>query len=331
MSNAVHSGQEWELAQYLSVPVLAFHNLFASSIRPSLGSNAFNKGRGFGDGGAEADDEPMPFSGPSAPYQMIEQSRANLAALTGLQSSLSLPLARMYRSPAEISTELIPFVLRMLSPEVKPVIINTSTAGSSGDRSKPASMASVRKASEKALVMRAVNAMAATGVRFEKSRIEFGADVSRVGNGGWIFRMEPPLDSLARFETMGSAGQKEDKVRYAVRQILDMEFKKESLKMDMEARKRRGGGMDLDGEAESEKVALEEVAAAAEKKIVVKKDFFGRVVREVVPMTPVEIEKRRKEKEREDEEQEQAWVSFHEGFSNAVRKPITLSELLSGL
>ncbi|GME47854.1 ATPase AAA+ type core [Neofusicoccum parvum] len=170
--------------------------------------------------------------------------------------------------------------------------------------------------------------MAATGVRFEKSRVEFGADTR---GGGWIYRMEPPLDTMGRFETMDGAGQKDDKVRYAVRQILDAEFRKESLRLDLEARKRRGGAMGLEDEMLGEEVDLKQVAAAAEKKIVVKKDFFGRVVAQAVPMTPVEKEKSRKEKEGREEEDEQVWVSFHEGFSNAVRKPITMSELLGGL
>ncbi|EKG14117.1 ATPase AAA+ type core [Macrophomina phaseolina MS6] len=328
ISGAVHAGQEWELAQYLAVPVLAFHDLFASSIRPSLASESatFKKGRGFAENGAEQDSEPAPFSGPSAPYRMVELSRANLASLTALQSGLALPLARMYRSAAEISTELIPYVLRMLSPGVKPVIINTSGAGA--DKSKPTSAASVRKASEKALVMRAVNAMGATGVRFEKSRVEFGADTRH--NGGWVYRMEPPLDTLARFETMDS-GIQDDKVRYAVRQIMDVEFKKESLRLEAEARKRRGGVVEMEEGAAAEEVDLRGLAAAAEKKVVIKKDFFGRTVAQTVPMTPVEKEKSRRERESDEHKEDEVWVSYHEGFSNAVRKPITLSDFMGGL
>ncbi|KAK0658368.1 Chromosome transmission fidelity protein 18 [Lasiodiplodia hormozganensis] len=330
ISNSVHTGQEWELAKYLSLPVLAFHGLFASSIRPSLGNTStFRKGRGAAENAMEPETEPTPFSGPSAPYRATEQTRANLSSLTSLQSGLSLPLARLYRSPAEVSTELIPYVLRMLSPDVKPVIINTSTAAAGADKSKPSATASVRKASEKALVMRAVNAMAAVGVRFEKSRVDFGMDARQTGHGGWIFRMEPPLDALGRYETMSSEGGKDEKVRYAVRQIMDVEFRKESLRLEAEARKRRGGAMELDSGTLGEEVDLREVAAAAEEKIVVKKDFFGRTIAEAVPLTPVEKEKRRKAREKAEEED--VWVSYHEGFSKAVRKPITLAELLGGL
>lgn len=40
-------------------------------------------------------------------------------------------------------------------------------------------------------------------------------------------------------------------------------------------------------------------------------------------ISAVEEEKRKREA--------RVWVSYHEGFSNAVRKPVTLKEILSGL
>ena len=101
--------------------------------------------------------------------------------------TLSLALTRLFRSPEEMVTELIPYTLRMLSPDVKPVIVNTGPAGS-----KSSAIAAVRKASEKALVKKAVEAMAATGIRFERSRIETEDAMNR--SAGFVFRMEPPLD-----------------------------------------------------------------------------------------------------------------------------------------
>ena len=40
---------------------------------------------------------------------------------------------------------------------------------------------------------------------------------------------------------------------------------------------------------------------------------------------------RRDRKGEAEDESGRVWVSFHEGFSNAVRKPITLAELMKGL
>lgn len=234
-----------------------------------------------------------------------------------LQSTLSLPLARVFKSPEEMALELIPYVLRMLSPDVKPVLVNTGATGS-----KSVATASVRKASEKVLVKRAVEAMAATGVRFERSRVEIDDIANR--SGGWVLRMEPPLDSFTAFETL--TGKKDDKVRYAVRSVLETEWKKESVRIEAEARKRRGGQLEEDETAEDAKEVDKEKAAEENKKAV-KRDFFGRIIKEA----PAAQGARRERKVVKNNDEGRIWVSFHEGFSNAVRKPITIDELMRGL
>jgi chromosome transmission fidelity protein 18 len=268
---------------------------------------------------ADPDAPVAAFSGLTANYQAAEQSKASRAQLMGLQSTLSMSLTRLFRSPQELAIELIPYALRMLSPDVKPVIVNTGPSGS-----KSAATASVRKASEKALVKKAVEAMAATGVRFERSKVEFDDVASR--NGGWVFRMEPALDSLAAFDTL--EGKKDDKVRYAVRSVLEMEWKKESARLDADARKRRGGNIEVEEAVEAkENVSAEALEALNQN--AVKRDFFGRVVKQKfnaageVMQTAKQI--------RKDNEDARIWVSFHEGFSNAVRKPVTLDEFMRGL
>ncbi|KAF2108859.1 hypothetical protein BDV96DRAFT_503772 [Lophiotrema nucula] len=302
LSSAVHGSQEWELYPYLSQSVLAFHDLFASPRHQASNPTA------------DPDAAPSPFSGPTAAWQASEQRKANRDHLMSLQSTLSLPLTRMFRSPEELATELLPYVLRMLSPDVKPVLVNT---GSTGSRS--AATASVRKASEKALVNRAVQAMAATGVRFERSRVEFEDPMNR--NGGWVLRMEPALDQLGAFETL--EGRKDDKVRYAVRSVLETEWKKEALKIEAEMRKKRGGGHELVEAHPGTDTAPLPPIAAGEK---VKRDFFGRVVI-AKPLLPGEAPV----KEVRSGDEGRIWVSFHEGFSNAVRKPVTIDELMRGL
>ena len=98
--------------------------------------------------------------------------------MTGLQSSLSAPLARIFRSTDSLVTDLVPNLMRMLSPEVKPVVVR-----SGGDNR---SVASVRKESERALVQSAVRVMIGLGVTFERVRVDNGG-----AHGGWAYRMEP--------------------------------------------------------------------------------------------------------------------------------------------
>ncbi len=236
-----------------------------------------------------------------------------------LQGILSLPLARMFRSPEEMGMELIPYVVRMLSPDVKPVIVNTGPSGS-----KSIATASVRKASEKVLVKQAVEAMAATGVRFEKSKIETEDVANR--SAGFVWRMEPALDTLASFDTL--EGKKDEKVRYAVRSVLEQEWRRESALRDQANRKRRGGQNEHDevDDKKEEKTTEEKVAEANKRAI--KRDFFGRVVKE---LPPKEGQVPEKKAENVGGDVGRIWVSFHEGFSNAVRKPVTIGDILRGL
>jgi chromosome transmission fidelity protein 18 len=307
INSAVHGSQEWELAPYLSNSVLAFHNLFASPRQQSSNPTA------------DPEAQTLPFSGPGANFAAAEQFKANRSQLMALQSTLSMHLTRMFRSPEEMALELIPYTLRMLAPDVKPVIVNTGASGS-----KSFASATVRKASEKALVKKAVEAMAATGVRFEKSRVESEDVANR--SAGFVWRMEPSLDTMGSFETLG--GKKEEKVRYAVRSVLEQEWRIETARMDMENRKRRGGqtGVEEVEEKKEEKTTEEKVAEANAR--AVKRDFFGRVV---VERPLLAGEERKTKVENKGGDEGRIWVSFNEGYSNAVRKPVTIDELLRGL
>lgn len=367
LSTAVHSSQEWELAPYLSQTPLVFHQLFASTQGLGL-VGAQNAGLKTydADNSKEEEDSPHPFSGPGASWAAIEAEKQNHAILTSLQSGLSMHLTRMYRSIEDMATELVPYVVRMLSPDVKPVIINTSSnASSSTSKFNNVSTASVRRAGEKALVLRSVHAMSATGVRFERAKIDFEASSSgalsrptATVSGGWIYRMDPALDTLASFDTMnGSKGGRADaQVRYAVRQVLESEYVRETKRVDDAARRQRGG-LEADGISpldasageihENGKTKGPVDAAAAEKlaqqqQRAVKRDFFGRIIKQTpaVPLTDASsvaaaTAKGQVRKDRNHSgdagEERRVWVSFHEGFSNAVRKPISLKEFMMAL
>ena len=116
-------------------------------------------------------------------------------------------------------------------------------------------------------------------------------------------------------------------VRYAVRQVLDQEYRKETTRKQSEhlsmnkADVVSGGMKRATGSSDAAQKAMKEAA--------VKRDFFGRVIQE-----PVQETKDSKAKSAVDESSKagrKVWITFHEGFSNAVRKPISLGELLAGL
>ena len=175
-SSRVFSNQDFELAAYLSQPVLACHHLFSSPARHYFGGQ--NEGKKWGE--EEEVEELLPFAGPRADYAAHEALKFNRDTILTLQSSLNATLLRSFRSPEDIATDLLPYLVRMLSPEIKPIVV-----GGSGDQR---GIASVRKESEKAMVKRAADVMGDIGVVFERGKLEgdFGNRTTQ-----WVYRMEP--------------------------------------------------------------------------------------------------------------------------------------------
>jgi chromosome transmission fidelity protein 18 len=124
-----------------------------------------------------------------------------------------------------------------------------------------------------------------------------------------------------------------------VRQVLDQEYQKNIIIRENAARQARyKAGNPDDKEDFSFSATKENKGHHAEARVLgAKKDFFGRVVKETGPLQEIDGnaeggvgdgKKKRKEKGKDDNK---VWVSFHEGFSDAVRKPITIEELFRGL
>ena len=183
LSTRIFSGQEWELNPYMSQALLAFHYLFAGPATRHSWGGGDAKGTGFGAGAEEEEEEPSPFTGPRADYEAYEAQKANMAVLQSVQASLSIPLLQSFRSPEAVATDLAPYLHRMLAPDVKPVVVG----GSGGNGGDQRATASVRRESEREMVRRAVEAMGAVGVAFERGKVEDG----RGGYGGFVYRMEP--------------------------------------------------------------------------------------------------------------------------------------------
>lgn len=159
--------------------------------------------------------------------------------------------------------------------------------------------------------------MLQTGLRYTQYKVD---------DGSFVFKLEPAgIENLITFE-------KETKVirgRYAVRQLVSREMEREKI------RRRKGGtnpyknlsDLDLGEVTEPRGVKRKAEPVDKEKKIVerVKKDFFGRVIVEEVAN---EGKRRRTDSSNDLKIQPGVWVKYHEGYSNAVRKPVVFLELL---
>ena len=178
-SSRLFSSQDWELAPYLGQPVLACHHLFASPKRHYVAT-------GYGKKWGDVDDDaaaPLPFSGPRADYEAYEAGKVNRAALQNLQAQLPAALMRAFRSPENIATDFLPYLVRLVSPDVKPVVV--------GGSDKMASVASVRREGEKAMVKRGAQVLAEVGIALLKGKIEPDANAGPGARTQWVYRMEP--------------------------------------------------------------------------------------------------------------------------------------------
>ena len=141
------------------------------------------------------------------------------------------------------------------------------------------------------------------------------------------------MDTLVTFETSPASGITAP-VRYAVRQVLDQEFQKNIIVRENKARQARYKAGNPDDDVDYSFAAKENKDHHAyEKEFAPKKDFFGRILKEQgnhlqeIDGNADDVKGRRKNEGKGSK----VWVSFHEGFSDAVRKPITIDELLRGL
>lgn len=138
----------------------------------------------------------------------------------------------------------------------------------------------------------------------------------------------PPrsLDSLVAFSKMTSSSLGNAPVRYAVRQVLDQEYRKETMRKQSDAMS-AASGKSLHGQSTKEQQGggARKVSGDA----TVKRDFFGRVIQ--VPVRETSETENVNPSDETSKAGRKVWVTYHEGFSNAVRKPISMGELLAGL
>lgn len=145
-----------------------------------------------------------------------------------------------------------------------------------------------------------------------------------------------PLDSLAVFETAFQSGPTAP-TRYAIRQALDQEYQKHLMRQRADTRQARHQYRDrLGSEAEpgfkNKQISSAEEVGVSLKPVAVRRDFFGRTIDVPLPTTR-DCSSQGENEGSQDPKLDgsgNAWVSYHEGFSNAVRKPITLDEMMRG-
>lgn len=226
-------------------------------------------------------------------------------------------------------TELGPFLMRILTPDLRPV--NNQLARPE-DRQIMASLVAI---------------MSSLNIRFVQDRIsdEEAASTGQTA-GQLVYKLDPPLDIFTQFE--GKRSKENGPSRFAVRQMVVKETEKAAL--------RKLTGADANDDISTAKLAMAvyrtngstSSSAVVDKTAKIAVDFFGRPI--VKPpsaptgpmlsmsdLVPHGTKRGADGIARSDSPSQPAqrdvpdikvFYRYHEGFSNAVRRPMKISALL---
>lgn len=224
---------------------------------------------------------------------------------------------RSHFNNLSIVTELGPSLVTLLSPDLK--LINSQ----------------IVRPEERSTLTLLVEIMQHCNLNFIMDKNE---------QGQLYYRLEPPLEVFVNFE--GKKSQTVGPAKFQLRQMIVGELHAARVK----ARRIESGKEEKSAkptmvgqgfkEAYAKKVGMDSTNNGQLPRVAL--DFFGRpIVPKVVkqsslpkPILPESILGRRKEKENDEQEVHKkaklkVFYNFHEGYSNAVRKPVKMSSLLS--
>ncbi|KAG0011566.1 hypothetical protein BGZ80_000592 [Entomortierella chlamydospora] len=249
---------------------------------------------------------------PRKDYESFVAHKAHESILHGMSLNLPAKSQRHFRK-SNFATELLSPFLRILSPYLRPV------------------NKQLIKPDERLVLQRLVDIMIHFQLTFVQEKTE---------DGQFIYRLEPSIEKLGDFSGIGLKNVLTN--RYAVRQLIAQEIEVELVRR-AEAVKEAKVGMFFGKGAESKDptnslgTSLDTVGSLSmpknmeqdnfEKEAV---DFFGRTIvqtkkgqtdRSLDRSFMVESERQMKKKTR-------IWYKFNEGFSNAVKAKVFISELL---
>ncbi|KAK9239464.1 hypothetical protein V1525DRAFT_398165 [Lipomyces kononenkoae] len=323
ISNSMYHDQHRDLAAYLSYPVGAFHSMFSSN------SNA-----------------PNDSASAKRDYEAFEAKKANNALAKQLIGSASAATQQSFRNGSTIYTELVPFLMHIVNPNINPV------------------NGSVLLQQERIMTTHTVDVMIDFAMKYIQQRCD---------NGTYVFRMDPPIEQLASFSS-----QDQDRAaigKYLVRQFIALEMERNMRRRPSErivvtsashasgVKRQKIDNIDSDDvdheDQEDEEVHLSHKSKskynrsnktgidsssplsdrrninvmADEKRIKPSFISFFKPQTSVVstglaaPGSHSRQGSWQEWQERMRQEREgRVWVQFHEGFSNAVRKPVSWSE-----
>ncbi|KAJ2072527.1 Chromosome transmission fidelity protein 18 [Coemansia sp. RSA 2337] len=286
------SGSE-SLYAYLDFPLLAIHRTCSTPMGLSRGD----------------------FEYPHSEFEAFQGRQVALGIIQSLMSSASSARTRSTLTVNVAAVGLIDYLLRILSPQL--VTSNKH----------------LLKGEEHDRLYRLVEVMNA----WQLSLVQ-----NKDANGQFVYRLEPPIDRLYGFPSQRPL-RPIMPMRYPVRQLISQEL--ERLRLARLAAKSLHVDEAVDAKELSKrdyltKLFADPMASSATAKPLkridgsegeeepVVKDFFGRIITKKKPVATSGSPVKGAKKTSIPTERSREWFHFFEGFSNAVRKPTQVKELL---
>jgi chromosome transmission fidelity protein 18 len=271
--------QAWALMGHFSFPLVAAHLLFASTTRQRI---AF----------------PVQQAEATARRQRAGQM---LDTVTGEME----PTARAYSGRAVLLREVLPTILSVVQPSLRPVNTQLFTA------------------KEKAELANVVAVHIAYNITYQQER--------NPESGQYEYRMEPDVEGVVCFPGQRRAVT----LSYGTKQLISHEVELEKMRRIDAAKASvapEGPASQPEGLAggatpKGAKRTFNHLATLAAKPVEVKPtvatDFFGRPIK--VPVLTVAEQAKKSES---DLVKSDIWFKFKEGYSNAVRRTVKMKDLL---
>ncbi|KAG0266796.1 hypothetical protein BG011_000848 [Mortierella polycephala] len=289
LNTKVSTNFEYEVGGYIAYTIVNFHRFFAGSVRQKI-------------------------EYPRKDYESFVAHKANESILQGMTLNLPAKVQRHIQKN-NIATELLSPLLRIISPYLRPV---------NKQLIKPA---------ERMILMRLIDIMIHFQLTFVQEKTE---------DGQFLYRLEPSIEKLGDFSTIGLKDVLTN--RYAVRQLIAQEIEVELVRRAEAAKEaKKETFLGQKGKASASAITASATASATASMDVDPKediereavDFFGRVI--VQPngsdqgsldgslAMGLDAQGRARVKPAK---KTRIWYKFNEGFSNAVKAKVFISELL---
>ncbi|KAK9390070.1 hypothetical protein V1515DRAFT_529632 [Lipomyces mesembrius] len=320
LSHSMYADQHRDLAGYLSYPVGAFHSMFSSN------SNSLKE-----------------YAIAKTDYEAYEAKKSNKDLAKQVIGSASASTQQSFRRGSTICTELAPYLMHIVNPKLNPV------------------NASIVLEQERIMTMHTVDVMIDFALKYIQQRCENGTyvfrmdppieqlalfstqDKDRAAVGKYLIRQcisqemeQNILRRVSKRNVVVAGSQTPGVIRRKSDSLYEAQEGEEDSRLLHKAKRKRSGSNKaglLSSSPSSDRMDVNVIDPVEEKSI---KPSFISFFKSQASATstglaglgghslPDSLQEWQERMKRQREGR--VWVQFHEGFSNAVRKPVSWSD-----